>query len=368
MESFRWNKNFLTGLKDVDEQHRSLVNIINQYGDILSENKVIFNDVEVIFKELTDYAQYHFQDEEAYMRRVGIDQRHLEHHIKIHQEFLHEVMTMHAAISEENLEPARHLFSFLTNWLAYHILGTDQNMARQVSVIQSGASPAQAYEEEEKASHSSTAPLLVALDSLFQQVSERNKALIKLNQSLEEKVAARTKELSEANIHLKELSLTDVLTGLPNRRHAMRCLSSLWKESIETDSPLVCIMIDADHFKGVNDTYGHDAGDAVLIELATTLQHWFRSDDIVCRLGGDEFFVICPGTDNNGGTLIAEIVREKVSELRVVTGGEPWHGSISIGVASRTSNLNNYDELIKLSDKGVYTAKQDGKNCVRTIN
>ncbi len=368
MKSFQWDKNFLTGLETVDEQHHFLVNIINQYGNLLSKNKVVFNDVETIFKELADYAQYHFQDEEALMHRAGIDQHHLKHHIKVHQAFLHEVMAMHAGISEENLGPAQHLFSFLTNWLAYHILGSDQNMARQILAIQSGVSPDQAYEKEEKESHSSTEPLLAALNSLFQQVSERNKALIRLNQSLEEKVATRTKELLEANIHLEELSLTDVLTGLPNRRHAMRRLSSLWKESIETDSPLVCIMIDADHFKGVNDTYGHDAGDAVLIELATTLQHSFRNDDIVCRLGGDEFFVICPDTDKNGGMLIAEVVRKKVSELRVVTGGEPWHGSVSIGVAPRTSNLNSYEELIKLSDKGVYIAKQDGKNCVRAAN
>lgn len=71
----------------------------------------------------------------------------------------------------------------------------------------------------------------------------------------------------------------------------MRRLASFWEESIQNDSPLVCIMIDVDHFKEVNDTYGHDAGDVVLRELAIRLQHSLRSDDTVCRLGGDEFFI-----------------------------------------------------------------------------
>ncbi|MCP3893645.1 MAG: diguanylate cyclase, partial [Bacteroides sp.] len=192
--------------------------------------------------------------------------------------------------------------------------------------------------------------------------------LKQLNESLEEKVALRTRELSEANRHLEELSLTDVLTELPNRRHAIRCLSILWKKALQNDSPLVCMMIDADHFKEVNDTYGHDAGDAVLMELAKTLQHALRSDDTVCRLGGDEFFIICPNTDKKGGMHIAELTRKAVAALRVPTGGEPWHGSISIGVASRLPGMKNFEELMKDADKGVYAAKEAGKNCVKTIN
>jgi hemerythrin len=124
-------------------------------------------------------------------------------------------------------------------------------------------------------------------------------------------------------------------------------------------------MIDADHFKEVNDTYGHDAGDSVLIKLAKTLQHSLRNDDIVCRLGGDEFFVICPNTDREGGMYIAELTRKVVSELRVHTGGEPWHGSVSIGVASRSPDMESCDELIKAADKCLYAAKEAGKNCVR---
>jgi diguanylate cyclase (GGDEF)-like protein/hemerythrin-like metal-binding protein len=365
MESFHWDENFVTGLSDVDHQHQHLVGIINQFGYLLAENKVAFNDLEQVFKKLAAYAKYHFQEEEALMAEVGIDRRHLGHHIEAHRGFLREISALHASVSADSLDAAKHILDFLTHWLAYHILGSDQNMARQMAAIASGVDASRAYEEEERARNNATEPLLIALNGLFTQVSERNRDLLALNHSLEEKVRQRTRELSEANLQLVELSLTDALTGLPNRRHALRALASLWEESVANDSPLVCMMIDADHFKQVNDACGHDAGDAVLTELAKMLQHSFRSDDVVCRLGGDEFLVICPDTEREGGMHIAELTRKAVAAMRVPTGGEPWHGSISVGVAARAPAVASFDALIKLADQAVYVAKQAGKNCVR---
>ncbi len=368
MKSFIWDKHFITGISSVDQQHKHLVKITNQFGKHIAENKIVFKFIEAIFKELADYTEYHFQEEEALMQKLSIDKRHYNHHLGVHNNFLNDVTSMYSMLSKDDLDSAKNLLNFLINWLAYHILGSDQNMARQIAAVQSGVEPAKAYETEEREKNSATEPLLIALDGLFEQVSDRNKELIKLNQELEEKVAQRTKELFEANKHLKELSLTDVLTGLPNRRSAMKSLSSLWEKSVQDDLSLVCIMIDADHFKEVNDTYGHDAGDLVLIELAKTLQHSFRNDDIVCRLGGDEFFVICPDTDKDGAMRIAQLTLKTVSELRITTGGKPWHGSVSIGIAHRTPDIKTYEELIKTADKGLYAAKQDGKNCIRTIS
>jgi len=368
MESFHWDKNFETGLQTVDEQHQHLIKLINQFGNLLAANTLQFNDIEVLFTKLAEYASYHFQTEEEMMGEIGIDQRHVEHHIGEHQGFLNEVTMMHSGISPENPDAAKHLLSFLTHWLAYHILGSDQDMARQIHEIKQRGSPKDAYDTMERSRDGATEPLLRALNGLFQQVSARNRELLVLNQSLEEKVEARTRDLSVANFKLEELANTDVLTGLPNRRHALHQLDTIWNKMMNNHMPLCCMMIDADHFKEINDTYGHDAGDTVLHELAKTLQYSVRTDDIVSRLGGDEFLIICPDTDAQGGAIVAENVRKAVSKLQVSTSGDgSWHGSVSIGLAARTTAMTSYDDLIKAADNSVYEAKRAGKNCVRSM-
>lgn len=364
MKSFEWDSCYETGINDVDEQHQYLVGIINRYGSLIAENNISIYDIRMALFELSRYAEFHFKEEENLMREVGVYSEHLEEHIKVHRAFMADIISMQAFISEENKKASEQLFNFLIHWLAYHILGIDQNMSRQVKQIESGVDPKTAWEHEEKQHDSSTEPLLRALNGLFEQVSERNKELLELNQCLEDKVKERTKQLSQVNKQLEELTLTDSLTQLPNRRFAIRQLKAYLQESERNNEPLVCIMIDADYFKQVNDTAGHDAGDRLLIELAQVLADSFRSDDLVCRLGGDEFFVICPNTDLEGGLHIAELTRKKVSEMSVPAGNSTWNGSISIGVGERTEEMSDYNELIKAADNAVYAAKSKGRNCV----
>ncbi len=368
MDSFSWNDQFVTGLPEVDQQHQQLVDIINRYGTSLSENEIVSDDVAAVCTDLFAYAEHHFEEEEALMSRVGLDDRHVYVHIEAHRTFLSEAASIYEGISPDNTEPARQLLHFLIHWLAYHILHVDMNMARQIMMIQSGSASDVAYAAGEKSVDSATEPLVGALSGMFRLVSARNAELDQANKSLEAKVAERTKALSKANLRLEEIAMTDSLTGLPNRRHAMCRLAELWEESSQAMTSLACIMIDADNFKEVNDTCGHDAGDIVLSELARTLQHCLRNDDIVCRLGGDEFLLICPDTDKDGGMHVAELIREAVSRLRVPTGEDFWLGSISVGVAFRTPDMDNFEALIKQADNGVYAAKRDGRNCVRTAS
>ncbi|MCU8094115.1 GGDEF domain-containing protein [Shewanella sp. SM20] len=368
MNTFRWGENFITGLSEVDRQHYRLVEIINNLGKLQSENLMDIGYVDIIYNQLVDYAMLHFQEEEELMKNVKLDSRHVEHHIDMHNGFLNDISLMYSYISKENIEQIKNMLKFLINWLAYHILGQDKDMAKQIQAIQAGLSPVEAYEKLEQQRDSSTAPLLEALSGLLEQVSTQNRALKELNESLEQKVLLRTKELHMANKHLEELSFTDGLTGLPNRRHAMCYLSEIWDNSTRAEYPLVCMMVDADGFKEVNDIYGHDIGDKVLIELANTLRNAFRNDDVVCRLGGDEFFIILPKTSIAGGMHIAELARKAVTRLKVSTGGNPWRGSISIGVACKRPDMKCYEELIKEADRSLYFAKDVGKNCVRTVD
>ena len=369
MSAFDWDACFNTQLALVDEQHHRLVDLINGFGDLLIQPQgASVDEIEAVFSGLAQYTETHFRDEEALMAREGLAARYIAEHHREHGRFIHELKRLHAnPIHGQAEAAATQLLGFLTNWLAYHILGTDQVMARQVSAIRAGASAEQAYEARRATQDPATTMLLHSLDALFLQVSERNHALIELNQTLEQRVAERTQELTEANQRMADMALTDALTGLPNRRQALMRLQKDWPETHRDDSPLSCIMIDADGFKGINDTQGHDAGDEVLRRLARQLRDFARTDDCVCRLGGDEFLVICPGTPLAGALLLAEKLRAAVSTLRVKAGDGEWQGSISAGAATREPAMKGYDELLKAADEGLYLAKRQGRNAVATV-
>ncbi len=367
IESFIWGKHFITELPEIDHQHQYIVKIINNFSCHLVENNVPYSQVEELLQDLTGYSVYHFKTEEKMMAETGVDFRHMSLHQEIHNEFLADVTSIIGSISPQNMARANDLLDFLTHWLAYHILGTDQNMARQIKAIQAGATPSEAYELEEMNSEASTEPLLKALNGLFKQVSQRNRQLTILYETLEAKVLDRTEALSAANSYLEGLSITDSLTGLYNRRYALQGLRTIWEQSNKNNTPLVCMMVDADNFKPVNDTYGHDAGDRVLKTLGQSLKSFARHDDLVCRLGGDEFLIICPDTTRQEGLRLAEDIIKKVSEIQIETGDDFWKSSVSIGLSVNSPEIMTYENLIKLADNGVYEAKRDGRNCVRSI-
>jgi hypothetical protein len=177
------------------------------------------------------------------------------------QVVLHAVISprLHHSLSSADPAAATRLQQFLVDWLAYHILGSDQDLARQIEAIDAGTSPDEAYRTRRRARDPATSTLLHSLDRLFHHVSERNRELMAWNQTLEARVAERTRELSLANQRLEQQAMTDVLTGLANRRHAMQCLQAEWPNPAEPGRSLACVMVDADGLKGVNDIHGHGA-------------------------------------------------------------------------------------------------------------
>ncbi|WP_126444142.1 GGDEF domain-containing response regulator [Sulfuricystis multivorans] len=174
-------------------------------------------------------------------------------------------------------------------------------------------------------------------------------------------------ELAEANRRLREAALTDVLTGLPNRRYAIEFFGHEWQVASRSGRPLVAMLIDVDHFKEINDSHGHAGGDVVLKEIAAAIKRGLRAQDVVCRTGGDEFTVICPDTDLAAGLTCAERVRKSVAGLRFAFGGRCQRGSVSIGVAVRDASTGDIEALIQCADAGAYLAKQRGRNCVASV-
>lgn len=356
----------------MDEQHQRLVDVINRFGAlIMRENGATAAELEVVFVELAQYASFHFAEEEALMAASGLTPQYVESHRQKHLQFMAEVTFLYEGISADNRGAAKGLLEFLTNWLAYHILGSDQFMARQIALIASGGDSRGATQPDAPTQDPAKDALLSALNCLFQQVSDRNHALVHLNKTMEARVSERTQALTEktqaladANQQLDDIANTDALTDLPNRRHAMRSFQRAWSEAVSSNTALACMMIDADGFKQINDTQGHDAGDRVLQALSMQLRNAVRTDDLVCRLGGDEFLIICAATPMDGALQLAEKIRSDVAALRVNAGAGEWRGSVSIGVAVRSAEMTSMEDLLKTADLGVYAAKRNGRNCV----
>lgn len=188
---------------------------------------------------------------------------------------------------------------------------------------------------------------------------------------LQERVASDRKmimrqvaELGLMTRKLRSAALTDVLTELPNRRYVMKRLETDWDSSIRTNSPLSVIMLDIDHFKKVNDTYGHDIGDLVLKDTARVLRSSTRQGEEASRLGGEEFFVVCPNSTESQAAVCAERLRGAVERNIIQGGGFDGYVTVSLGVAQRAPEMQNLDALIKAADEAVYAAKSAGRNRV----
>jgi two-component system, cell cycle response regulator len=162
-----------------------------------------------------------------------------------------------------------------------------------------------------------------------------------------------------------EHAITDALTGLHNRRYMERHIGSLVEQSAAGGKPLAVLMLDVDHFKEINDTYGHDAGDEVLREFALRIRKSIRGLDLACRYGGEEFLVVMPETDLSGAALVAERLRRTVASepFALQQSERATNVTISVGIAALGPG-DDPASLVKRADQALYRAKRDGRNRV----
>ena len=172
-------------------------------------------------------------------------------------------------------------------------------------------------------------------------------------------------KMGDEKLHLEKLAITDYLTGLYNNRYFYHRLAEEYSRSQRHNLHLSCLMLDIDFFKGVNDRYGHKAGDNILKELAQLLKHHMRKSDVVARYGGEEFIMLLPQTDESGAMAKAESLRSHI-ESHPFRGLKGERGlSVSIGLATYPDRrATNKEDLITFADNALYTAKAQGRNRV----
>jgi two-component system, cell cycle response regulator len=179
--------------------------------------------------------------------------------------------------------------------------------------------------------------------------------------ALQDELRQKNKQLGELLAKVEAMAITDPLTGLYNRRHFEAVLETELKKAQLYKFPVSCFMLDIDFFKAVNDTYGHKAGDIVLIELSNIVRNSVRDIDTVARWGGEEFVAVLPSTGKDQGLIVAQRILDKVSahkfdqlpDLRITA---------SIGFVYSMHSLNSKEEFVDASDRALYEAKKNGRN------
>lgn len=193
---------------------------------------------------------------------------------------------------------------------------------------------------------------------------DRNEMLARVRTQIRRK---RYSDQLRDNVQLTiEMAITDGLTGLYNRRYFERHLATLIGQAAGRGRPLSLLLIDIDHFKAINDTHGHLAGDAVLREFAERIRRAVRGIDLACRFGGEEFVVAMPETDVSLAVLVGERIRERISgELFALGAGQPPIGvTVSIGISTMETTTDTVHSLLQRGDEALYRAKHTGRNRV----
>ncbi|MGD2108543.1 MAG: diguanylate cyclase [Phycisphaerae bacterium] len=198
-----------------------------------------------------------------------------------------------------------------------------------------------------------------AFNRMADQQKQHHERVVRLNEELEKRVAQRTQQL-------RELASREPLTALYNRRYFNETLERRFSEALRYETDLTCVMFDLDGFKVVNDSFGHQVGDELLILTATTISSQLRSADVAARFGGDEFIVLLPQTDADRALILAERIVERFTD-EVRKRLPQVHVSMSIGIASLSDlQISDAESLVRTADHALYDAKGMGKDRIIT--
>ncbi|MCI0489048.1 MAG: diguanylate cyclase [Blastocatellia bacterium] len=214
------------------------------------------------------------------------------------------------------------------------------------------------------------AAFLIIVASVYalrvQRLKANERRLTRIVAERTAELVERTEQLEVANDKLKELASLDGLTNIPNRRCFAEFLHQEWMRSVRSQTPLSLLLMDVDHFKAYNDTYGHQSGDECLKRVAAVLNESIkRPTDLAARYGGEEFVVVLSDTDKKGALKVAETIRSRVETLRIPHSESKvsQYVTLSIGVATAIPRRESgMDDLVSAADQALYRAKENGRN------
>ncbi|MFE8069430.1 diguanylate cyclase [Marinobacteraceae bacterium S3BR75-40.1] len=201
-------------------------------------------------------------------------------------------------------------------------------------------------------------------NTMVDEIADREERLLQAQRELENRVQERTVELTEANQELARIATTDPLTGLMNRRSFFE-VGARELARIQRQDGLSCVvMLDLDHFKQINDTYGHSVGDRVLVSISRIFRQELRASDLAARLGGEEFGLLLPDTSLDQARSLVERVRRQVADNEFATGDEVLSLTLSAGIAPCDRNSRGLESVLQQADRALYEAKRNGRNRV----
>jgi two-component system cell cycle response regulator len=206
--------------------------------------------------------------------------------------------------------------------------------------------------------------LEIGINDYLTRPVDKNELLARVRTQIRKKrYAERLRDNVQQSI---EMAVTDALTGLYNRYYMESHLAALVEQAAARGKSLAVIMLDLDYFKSINDTFGHDAGDDVLRELATRMRKSIRGIDLACRYGGEEFVIVMPETDMAVATIVAERLRRRIAAepFAIQQGARQIAATISIGIATLDGADDTVAKILKRADQALYRAKRDGRNRV----
>lgn len=191
-----------------------------------------------------------------------------------------------------------------------------------------------------------------------QRLEQAQRELEVTNERLEQLVSERTLALEKANAELKSMAFRDPLTGIGNR-----VMLEAWLSQQPMEAPITVLMLDLDHFKLINDRFGHKVGDQALVAVASCLANNTRRDDLLVRWGGEEFLLILKNVEGSQATRVAENLRQKVEQISLLPDQEPM--TVSIGLVA--CKVSEFDMAMSMADEALYQAKKAGRNRTITV-